>query len=407
MTWAKLTDDILSHPRMLRAGEDAANLHLRATVYCARYLTDGRVEVEYLPAITRRPDAADLAARLVKAGAWDDHPDGGWTIRDFLRDQPSAEEVEAKRARVSAARAAAGRKGGLRSGAIRGTERGEATKQTGNKPEANGKQPSEANANPRPDPSRKGNPPTPLAGGGGVVGGEGSASGRSENGPAGAVAAPSEAPDPSPLTETRPGASEAPAGAPAGSGGHPPAPPKAPTSATPMVAAMVRAGGLAEPNLHAAAELEAQLAKKGVTPELAAAWGKALATPEGRAACWPWAHKVAEGGPMQVSFLKGAKLAEGQDQWDRLGDGFAAWRTLHARRETARRRAEADAARRPAQPARAPIRPMSPADQAVVDFAAGRPLTDAQRALLDSPDLAPEQRAVVADMRRFFAGAPS
>lgn len=60
-----------------------------------------------------------------------------------------------------------------------------------------------------------------------------------------------------------------------------------------------------------------------------------------------------------------------------------------------------------AQPARAPIRPMSPADQAVVDFAAGRPLTDAQRALLDSPDLAPEQRAVVADMRRFFAGAPS
>lgn len=368
MPWAKFSDDVLSHPKLLKAGEDAANLHLRATIYCARYLTDGRVEPEMLPAITRRGDAEELAAKLVKAEAWDAHPDGGWTIRDFLRDQPSAEEVAARRAALSVKRSEAGRLGGVRSGVVRsnGANRkqlaSEATKQTGSKDEASREATVEAPS--RPVPTKSEPPPTPSAPGGTETVARTSEGGGEEVRPVGpiggaptaAVAAPvraAEAPVVAPVPVAPPAPLPSPV-APGGSGGV------AAPSETPRVDAMVSAGGVVRPNLHAAADLEVQLAKRGVTPELAAAWGKALATPEGILASWPWATKMAPKGPVSVAWLKSADMTRGEDPWDRLGNGFAAWRSLHDREALAQRRRAEERAKAPARPPPRKIEPLSP-----------------------------------------------
>lgn len=152
MTWTKLDDGIFDHPKMLRAGEDAANLYVRALVYCNKHLTDGRIFPEVLATLTRRRDVAVLAQRLVDVAAWESHPDGGWIVHDFHAHNPTAEEVNARRAEISRKRAEAGKRGGIASAAARSNEAN--PKQGASKPEATPKQPAEANGKPRPVPSR-------------------------------------------------------------------------------------------------------------------------------------------------------------------------------------------------------------------------------------------------------------
>ena len=122
MTWTKLDDGVFEHPKMVRAGEDAANLYVRGLVYCNRFLTDGRLDAEVLPLLTRKRNASELAAALVRAGAWEVHSDGGWMVHDFHDHNPRSEDVLAKREELSQKRAAAGKKGGLRSGQLRSNE---------------------------------------------------------------------------------------------------------------------------------------------------------------------------------------------------------------------------------------------------------------------------------------------
>ena len=118
MTWARFDDGVLDSPEMLRAGEDAANLHLRAVIWCCKHLTDGAVPREALGAITRKRDPDALAARLVGAGVWAESGEG-WRIKRFEETNPTRDEVEARRTDLSAKRAAAGRAGGLKSGIVR------------------------------------------------------------------------------------------------------------------------------------------------------------------------------------------------------------------------------------------------------------------------------------------------
>jgi hypothetical protein len=122
VTWTKLDDNIYDNPKMVKAGEEAADLYVRALVYCNKHLTDGRIEAEVLGAITRKRNSAKLAAELVRVGAWEMHPDGGWTVHDFHDHNPTAEEVIAKRAELSAKRSEAGKLGGMRSGERRSNE---------------------------------------------------------------------------------------------------------------------------------------------------------------------------------------------------------------------------------------------------------------------------------------------
>ncbi len=141
MVWSRIDDGFLDHPKVLRAGEDAANLYIRALVWANKHLTDGNVPSEALRAITSKPGAVKLAARLVEAGLWEAQ-DGGWYIHNFAELNPSRADVEARRAELSAKRAESGRKGGLqRSAAKQLASKDEANhKQVASNDEANAKQ---------------------------------------------------------------------------------------------------------------------------------------------------------------------------------------------------------------------------------------------------------------------------
>jgi hypothetical protein len=152
MTWTKLDDGIFDHPKMVRAGEDAANLYVRGLVYCNRYLTDGRLDPEVLSVLTRKRDAAKLAEALVRVGAWEPCEGGGWLVHNFHEHNPTAEEVEARRLEVSRKRSEAGKRGGLRSGEARSNEA--KLKQTTKQNEASDNEATKQNRSP--DPSRPG-----------------------------------------------------------------------------------------------------------------------------------------------------------------------------------------------------------------------------------------------------------
>lgn len=89
---------LFSSPQCLAAGEEATNLYLRGLFWCAVH---GVAEVPSvaLATLTQRPDAADLAMRLVAAGMWTQTADGWQAVDDHRR-------------HVSAVRAAAGRRSG-------------------------------------------------------------------------------------------------------------------------------------------------------------------------------------------------------------------------------------------------------------------------------------------------------
>lgn len=96
MTWAKFCDGFLDHPKVLKAGEDAANLFMRGCIWCSKHLTDGAIPREALRALTIRRDAPALAARLVSANLWEPTPDG-WQVHDWRDHNPTRESVEGKR----------------------------------------------------------------------------------------------------------------------------------------------------------------------------------------------------------------------------------------------------------------------------------------------------------------------
>lgn len=120
----------------------------------------------------------------------------------------------------------------------------------------------------------------------------------------------------------------------------------------PLVAALVATGGLVEPDYETARQLDDVLARVGLTPDLAAAWGKALATPPGRKISWPWLRSP--DAPITAHFLRSADLTKGHEPWSRVGDGFSVWRAWDAKR----RRAHAKAA------APSPLLPTVPDDPA-------------------------------------------
>jgi hypothetical protein len=116
VTWTKLCDNIFADPRLLRVraevGHCAALLHVEALVYSNRVGTDGRIDRWCLPAVTPMPprEVVKWAAGLVAAGVWEE-TETGWRVLSGIEDQPSAEQVAAKRANTSAKRSTAGKAG--------------------------------------------------------------------------------------------------------------------------------------------------------------------------------------------------------------------------------------------------------------------------------------------------------
>src|SRR5690349_13647368 len=118
MSWVKLDDQILTHPKILRAGRDARDLFIAGLCFCAGHLTDGAIPagaVRILGGMAGIEDEAASAERLVAVGLWTQDQDGGYLVHDYLDYQPSRERAE----QIKQARQQAGSKGGRHSASTR------------------------------------------------------------------------------------------------------------------------------------------------------------------------------------------------------------------------------------------------------------------------------------------------
>lgn len=96
MTWLKLDDKFVRHPKVQGLSDPAFRLHMAAMGHCAEYATDGRVKTHVVVTLTAHPDKAPLIKEMVDAGLWEEMV-GGWEIHDFLQYNPSAEQIRARR----------------------------------------------------------------------------------------------------------------------------------------------------------------------------------------------------------------------------------------------------------------------------------------------------------------------
>lgn len=113
MSWIKLDDQWMDHPKIIRAGRDARDMWLASITWCAKQLTDGFIPLNLLPVLAvaagiNVANCQDFATTLIEVRLWD-ATDGGYLVHDYLDYNPSKEEVLATRE----ARKEAGKAGGL------------------------------------------------------------------------------------------------------------------------------------------------------------------------------------------------------------------------------------------------------------------------------------------------------
>lgn len=104
MAWFKVDDNLSTHLKVVKAGNEAMGLWVRSGSWAAQHMTDGYVPIEVVQLFGA---TAQLADRLVEAGLWHTKDDG-YEFNDWLEFQPSREKViserEAGRQRVAKAR---------------------------------------------------------------------------------------------------------------------------------------------------------------------------------------------------------------------------------------------------------------------------------------------------------------
>lgn len=93
MMWLRIDDQFSDHPKLVRAGDLAAWLHVCGLCYCARHLTDGLIP---LGQAERMDYSGERIERLVSAGLWEKTEDG-YLVHDYLDYNPSRAEVLASR----------------------------------------------------------------------------------------------------------------------------------------------------------------------------------------------------------------------------------------------------------------------------------------------------------------------
>lgn len=133
MPWFKVDDALATHDKVLKAGNAAMGLWVRAGAWCAQHLTDGHVPHHAVKLLGN----AGQATALVNAGLWLKVGDG-YRFHEWNDYQPTREHVE----KVREERRKAGQRGGLKSG------------QNRSKSEASCSDDASTLSNPRPDPSR-------------------------------------------------------------------------------------------------------------------------------------------------------------------------------------------------------------------------------------------------------------
>lgn len=96
MSWIRLDDHTPEHPKLIKVGPVAAWLWICGLAWCSRHLTDGELPHEAL-SLFGIPNVRAEARRLVVVGLWQTTKKG-YRIHDYLKYQPSAEQVTKRRA---------------------------------------------------------------------------------------------------------------------------------------------------------------------------------------------------------------------------------------------------------------------------------------------------------------------
>ncbi|MET9555116.1 mucin-2 [Streptomyces sp. NPDC006645] len=104
MTWFKVDDTAHAHPKLLKAGNAALGLWVRAGAYAAQHLTEGVIP----GVVAQLYGTAPQARKLVASGLWHAHghdctgceqpPAGDFVMHDFLTYNPTRARVEDDRA---------------------------------------------------------------------------------------------------------------------------------------------------------------------------------------------------------------------------------------------------------------------------------------------------------------------
>jgi hypothetical protein len=96
MTWIRLDDQFIDHPKILAISDEAFRAYVSGLCYASRYLTDG-----LLPNAALSKICSKRARKvLTEAQLWHDHEEG-IMINDFLEYNPSKEDTERKRAQAA------------------------------------------------------------------------------------------------------------------------------------------------------------------------------------------------------------------------------------------------------------------------------------------------------------------
>jgi hypothetical protein len=106
MPWAKVDDQFTDHVKVVGLSLAARGMWLCGLVYAARRSTDGFIPASIPQREAAGEDAAPYVQELLDAGLWD-RADGGYQIHDYLKYNPSKDDLDA----VRIARSEAGAKG--------------------------------------------------------------------------------------------------------------------------------------------------------------------------------------------------------------------------------------------------------------------------------------------------------
>lgn len=111
MTWLKIDDGFSDHPKVMRVGNEAVGVFARTAAWSASHNTDGLVPAavvtmyggleQLTPTVVRKLGGGPrvIRERLLEARLWEPGELGGIVVHDFLRYNPSRNEVEGERAR--------------------------------------------------------------------------------------------------------------------------------------------------------------------------------------------------------------------------------------------------------------------------------------------------------------------
>lgn len=99
MTWFRIDDTWLTHPKVQAAGLKGRALWVAGGLHCAQHLTDGRIDKTFVPILAATAGVTAKEANvLADIGLWIDRGTH-WEMKDFLDYQPSRESVLKERAR--------------------------------------------------------------------------------------------------------------------------------------------------------------------------------------------------------------------------------------------------------------------------------------------------------------------